>query len=340
MLLLERTVIRPLTALTRHTVAIAKQGNLAARLGSKRRDEIGVLGGEIDAMVEKLENSQATLLSSARMAGMSEVATGVIHNVGNALNSVNVSAEVVRRKLENLPTAELERISDEIRVHAADIADFLTDDPRGKKFPAWLTLIAQRMKGEQAVIARETEMLFAGLHHIKTLVKSQQDLAVNSEDWTSIVPAHELELALRLSRVADDGALEITRSVEGPESLHVQRHRLLQILVNLMKNARQAVDEAHCARKRMSLRVSITPDGQCVRFEVSDNGVGLAPERKLAIFEAGFTTKEGGHGFGLHSAANAARDMGGSLSVQSDGPGTGATFVLDLPIKEQCQLAA
>jgi signal transduction histidine kinase len=109
----------------------------------------------------------------------------------------------------------------------------------------------------------------------------------------------------------------------------VDKHKVLQILVNLVRNAKYACDESGRSDKLLTLRIEGAPGG--VRICVIDNGVGIPAENMSRLFTHGFTTRVDGHGFGLHSGALAAQELGGSLRVMSDGPGLGATFVLELP---------
>jgi C4-dicarboxylate-specific signal transduction histidine kinase len=114
----------------------------------------------------------------------------------------------------------------------------------------------------------------------------------------------------------------------------IEKHKVLQILVNLIRNAKHACDASGRADKQMAIRVS--NGGGHVRIAISDNGVGISPENLTRIFAHGFTTKKDGHGFGLHSGVLAAQEMGGQLTVHSAGPGAGATFTLELPL---CSIA-
>lgn len=116
--------------------------------------------------------------------------------------------------------------------------------------------------------------------------------------------------------------------------LRVDRHKLLQILINLLSNARHALLESHRLDKQLTLRISRQPEER-LRLEVSDNGVGIAPEHLSRMFSQGFTTKKSGHGFGLHASAQAATEMNGSLSCTSPGRGQGATFIIDLPLNPE-----
>ena len=279
---------------------------------------------------KELEDLHKQLLETSRMAGMAEVATGVLHNVGNVLNSVNVSATLVMDQVRKSKTASLAKAVQLLNAHKEDVGEFLTNDPKGRQLPAFFEALSEQLSREQAVFAKETQALQRNIEHVNLIVAMQQSFAKVSGALES-VPLHELvEDALRMS----SGALarhhiEVVRHFEAVPPVLVDRHKVLQILVNLVSNARQALDHRNKER-RLILRVKSVDNR--VRVEVTDNGAGIAPENLTRIFQHGFTTKKTGHGFGLHSGANAAKEMGGSLTVQSDGPGTGATFILELPV--------
>ena len=113
---------------------------------------------------------------------------------------------------------------------------------------------------------------------------------------------------------------------------HDPKGKQVPAFLEALNNAKQALD-ARPESRRLTLRIASSEGGR-VRVEVEDNGTGIARENLTRIFQHGFTTKKTGHGFGLHSGANTAWEMGGSLQVHSDGPGTGATFILELPLSQ------
>jgi len=128
--------------------------------------------------------------------------------------------------------------------------------------------------------------------------------------------------------------VQLVREYSRSPAVLVEKHKVLQILVNLIRNAKYALDERGHSDKRLTLRVGVNGNDM-VKILVIDNGVGIPPENLERIFAHGFTTKKHGHGFGLHSSVLAAKEMGGTLTVHSDGPGTGATFTLELPCQGQ-----
>jgi len=328
--MLQRTVIRPLTDLTAHAVRVGRSDDLSARVGSTRSDELGVLSREFDSMVAKLASSREQLVDAARLGGRAEVATAVLHNVGNVLNSVNTSAAELERSLASGALADLERLEPSLLAHADDLARWIEQDARGRHLPAFLLALAQKGREEHAALLAESRHLAEGLGHVSALVRGQEEHAGAVAPLERVSLARQVDCALKLS---EDGApgppIEIRREFEDVPDVLVPRHRLLEVLVNLLRNARQSLRAAPVEARRLVVRVARAAGG--VRVEVADNGLGIAKEHLVRIFQQHFTTKSDGHGIGLHVAANAAREMGGTLAASSDGPGTGATFVLQLP---------
>jgi sensor domain CHASE-containing protein len=343
--LLQRTVVKPIRALTEQAVAISRSEDFSQKLELDRADEIGVLSREIDAMMVKLAESRGALVKAARAAGMSEIATGVLHNVGNVLNSVNVSATLVNDKIESSGLADLKLALKTVEESAGDLRTFLAKDPRGEHLHTLLVSLAEQLESEHDVIAREAKTVTDGIEHIKELIQSQQSYAGRAGVLEIVPIQDQIEKALTISAQSASGPeIEIVREFEPVPPCAVDRHRLIEILVNLIQNARQAMQpslsiDADAVAKtelpppRLTLRL-LTGDKGFVRIEVADTGVGIPQENLSSIFTHGFTTKKSGHGFGLHASANAATEMGGGLSARSDGPGKGATFVLDLPIRK------
>ena len=127
--------------------------------------------------------------------------------------------------------------------------------------------------------------------------------------------------------------IRVVREYAHVPSIMTDRHHVLQILVNVITNAKNAMVEypanAHC----LTIRILLPPDRSgSVRLEVTDTGGGIQPENLPRLFAQGFTTRKAGHGFGLHSASISAKNLGGALQARSAGAGCGATFMLDLPL--------
>ena len=279
----------------------------------------------------ELEQLRQQLLAAQRRGEQAEMATNVLHNVGNVLNSANVSATLVIDSLRSSKISGLAKAVSLLQEHPEDLAEFLTEDPRGRQLPTYLACLAEHLHAERQVISDELESLRRSIDHIKEIVSIQQGHARDGGRKELIRVSQLVEDSLRMNDAAltrRDG-FEIIRHFTPLPPLNLDRHKVLQVLINLISNATWACDESGREDPRLSLRIGRGQDR--VRIEVTDNGVGISSENLTRIFEHGFTTRKGGHGFGLHSGALAAREMGGSLTAQSGGLGQGASFTLELP---------
>ncbi len=281
---------------------------------------------------EELELLNKRLLESSRYAGMAEVATGVLHNVGNVLNSVNVSSTLICNQVRNSRTSRLKDVILLLNKNTTDLAGFLTNDPKGKIIPSYLTNLSERLAEEQQDLLKELELLTKNIEHIKEIVAMQQNYARVSGIIESLSIRNLVEDALQMhtAALARHGIL-VVRDYQEVPVISMDKHKVLQILVNLIRNAKYAMDAAARRDKRLSVSIQLKHE-KTIQISVTDNGIGISRENLTRIFSHGFTTKRDGHGFGLHSGAIAAREMGGSLHASSDGPGQGATFVLELPL--------
>jgi two-component system NtrC family sensor kinase len=335
---LRSSVIDPIAKLTRHAVEIGASDDYSRRLDVKRTDELGALAREFDNMLGKLERSHEAMVRTARDAGMSEIATGILHNIGNVLNSVNVSANMLSTRLRESKVGKLEKLRDLVESKGEALGEFIAGDPKGKHVAPFLGEVTRSLRSEHDEQAREIASLAEGIEHMRALVAAQQELAGSSEVREPVDVRAQIELAREIAARAagPSDAPSFELAVEDFGRPRLDRHKLVQILVNLIKNASESIAERGGAGR---IRVGAALDGHSLRIEVSDDGVGIAPENLTRIFHHGFTTKRGGHGFGLHSSANAAVEMGGKLGARSEGPGRGATFVLELPLEKRAAAA-
>ena len=280
---------------------------------------------------EALHNSQQKLVETSRLAGMAEVATGVLHNVGNVLNSVNVSAGLVVEKISRSKIPQVSKAAALLTGRNGGLADYLTNDPNGKRLPDFFAKLGAFLEAENAEILREVHQLARNIEHIKEVVAMQQSYAKVSGVFEDL-PAEKLvedALALNVDAFERHG-VTVERNFATVPLVCVDRHKVLQILINLIRNAKYALDESKRPEKRLTIRIEKGTE-ESVRITVADNGIGISPENLTRIFAHGFTTRKDGHGFGLHSGANAAREIGGSLTAASEGLGQGASFTLELP---------
>jgi two-component system NtrC family sensor kinase len=325
-----RQILTEAVALHRQTI---ERDALAATLRELEAQRRATQAAEADR--EKL---QQQLLSASRAAGRAEVATGVLHNVGNVLNSMNIAVTMINNTLTQSRVANLCKGLAMLEEHSAELAQFLTSDERGKVLPGYLNKLAAVLADEQLTIRNEIQSLGQSLEHIGEVVRMQQSYAKDSTVYVPVRPEELMEDALRVNNASiGHHKVQIVRAyADLPVSL-MDKHKVLQILINLISNANNALKDRAVGERQMTLKIDSAEREaqQQIRFQVTDTGTGILPENLTRIFSHGFTTRKEGHGFGLHSAANSAQEMGGSLSAFSAGVDCGATFTLELPLKQQ-----
>jgi ligand-binding sensor domain-containing protein/signal transduction histidine kinase len=284
----------------------------------------------VNERTKDLQAAQERLVEASRKAGMAEVASNILHNVGNVLNSVNVSAGIAVNRIQNSKRSSLEKVVALIQQHAADLGSFFTTHEKGRLLPDYLHKLARQWSQDESLVIEELKSLSRNIDHIKDIVSMQQTYARVSGLVETVNLAELVEDAVRIngsSLERQEVCLLKEYSDVGPVA--TEKHKVLQILVNLIRNAKDACEEERPQSKQIQLRIS--NGGEFAKIQVIDNGIGIPPENLTKIFAHGFTTRKDGHGFGLHGSALAAKELKGSLTVHSDGPHRGATFTLTLP---------
>ncbi|HXN80915.1 MAG TPA: HAMP domain-containing sensor histidine kinase [Myxococcales bacterium] len=332
-------ITRPLRALKRAALAMGR-GELDTQVQVDSHDELGELGESFRKMARSLKDARQHLVDQkaeqieiSRRAGMADVATSVLHNVGNVLNSVNVSAAVLMDAVSRSRSTGLANAADLLQAHSGDLPGFFARDERAPRLVEYLGQLAKAAVTEQGALKKELEGLQTNIDHIKTIVNMQQSHAKRGGMVEELDVEELVEGAVRLSLVENEHSpVQLLRDYAAPFKVSTDRHKVSQILLNLITNAKQALGEEP-GRNQITVR-SRSATGRLV-IEVQDTGCGIPSENLTRVFNYGFTTKTDGHGFGLHASGCAAIELGGSLRCTSEGPGTGATFTLDLPLHPQ-----
>ncbi|CAM2067595.1 Histidine kinase [Sulfidibacter corallicola] len=286
---------------------------------------------------DALRKAQQRLLETAHSSGMAEIATGVLHNIGNILNSVNISTEEIALTLKNSKIKGFLKANEMMRGHADDLTEYLVHHDKGKLIPGYYLSLGEAIADEQHTLQEEINALTNKVNMMRDVISTQQNYAKASlytED-VRVIDLIEDSLKLQLASLQKQG-VKIQRSFDSDPKGSVAKVKLVHVLTNLIKNAKEAMqgNDAQNKVQHLSIKMEKIEDNM-VQVFVQDNGVGIAHENLEKIFNHGFTTKANGHGFGLHTCANFMTEMGGDLSVQSDGPGKGATFVVTFPLDER-----
>jgi signal transduction histidine kinase len=295
---------------------------------------LAALEGEIEErtrMQIEVERIHREPLETSRLAGMTEIATNVLHNVGNVLNSVNVSASLVTDRVTQSPAVKLTRVVAMLKEHEGDLGAFITNDVKGRRIPSYLGKLSEQILADQAATIEELQSLSSNIEHIKEIVAMQQNYARVSGVKELVNVRNLAEDSLRMNLGAlDRHGVKVIRHYQNVPLINVEKHKILQILINLLRNAKYACDDSGRLDKQVTLRVA-NGNGR-IKISVMDHGIGIPNENLNRIFNHGFTTRKNGRGFGLHGGALAAKEMGGALTASSEGPGKGACFTLELPL--------
>ena len=295
-----------------------------------RNKPIKVVKFALDLTKEREAAEKVAMVT--RQAELSEIANGVIHNIGNVLNSINTSAHLLEKTVKSSRCGVLSKAASMIWDNKDNLADFFTKDVKGKHFPQLIHEVATALGKEHIAIGDELKHLVERVDHVKEIINMQQSFALmnGTTEYQSIVHLMESSLKMLEMMQAD---IRVDRHFENVPKIKTKKHKVLQIFVNLLSNAKHALHDLESSKKLLT--VSIFCDKEYINVEVKDCGVGIPAENLEKIFSHGFTTKKRGHGFGLHSSINAAEELGGHLSAKSDGIGRGATFILKLPLERE-----
>jgi signal transduction histidine kinase len=271
---------------------------------------------------------------AARRAGMADIATSVLHNIGNVLNSTNTSVALMQENIDNSKAQSLEKVADILTKHSEDLSQFLSADPAGKNIPNFIKILSDELKKERSQLSEETVALQKNIQHIKDIITMQHSVSGSIGMMEKVNISDLLENAITINKTDALAHIEIVRDYQPIKKVISDQVKLLQIFVNLIKNAIDSLLESEVKHKKLSIELH-EKDDKHFEVKITDNGLGIEKDNILKIFTYGYTTKETGHGFGLHTSAVSAQDMGGLLTAKSPGLGKGATFTIVLPYESR-----
>jgi sensor domain CHASE-containing protein len=330
---LRRMVLRPVSKLTRHAVEIGEGDDLTKRMNIRRADEIGVLAREFDRMVDKLADARRRLVDHSFEAGAAQAASGVLHNIGNAMTPLGVTVAMLQERLRAAPAGEIEMVLDEIEAATGDPARRADLQQFVRLASRELVQVVARASDDVAAVARQADVIQAALaQQLRSSrcgpVVEKVPLPALVEQGIEMVPP---ELRRRL-------AIEMDESLQAAGALPVPRITLQQVCQNLVQNAAEAARDP--GRERGRLRISCVieagDDGDArLTFRFADDGMGIPAADLPRIFENGFSTRSRdlNQGIGLHWCANAIQALGGCIRAESP-PQGGATLYVTLPLRQ------
>ncbi|MBN1172494.1 MAG: GAF domain-containing protein, partial [Micromonosporaceae bacterium] len=332
MLILEHNLSRSAFTADRLDAVRLIAGQLAVSL------ENAVLYEELERRVrectQELHSAQSRLASVTRNAGAAGTGSRVLHAIGTVLTGANASVDLVASRTLTSTADALAGAIGRLRAHGAGLGDHLARDEEGRMLPEYLASISTALNAERRDCAEQLERLVTNLDLIMSIVAAQQPRpggpASNWSEPTRI--AALVEEAVRVNaRALQRHRVTVVRPLGDLPVVLLDRLKVLLILTNLISNARAAVAAVPGGSRTVTISAELIARDR-LRIAVTDSGEGIPPEQLSRIFARGFSTRSGGHGFGLHHCAVAAQEMGGTLVATSDGLGYGASFALDLPV--------
>ena len=301
--------------------------------------QLGMLLGRVFERAHAAEERDALndqVIAASRRAGMAEVASGVLHDVGNVLNSITVSSNLLLERVQTTTTKRVGNFANLLRENQDNLAEFLTTEEKGKKAIKYMEQLARQLDEEQKLFENELRSLLKNVDHVKNIVRRQQSYASPSSVKEYVQINNLINDSLKINNLhTGTRGIRVNKELAGLPEVNIDKHNFIQILNNLLSNAKQAL-QGQDSNPSIKVISKLVPEDKEINISVTDNGCGISQGDSKNIFEFGFTTKKDGHGFGLHTSANTAQAMGGKLLFKSDGIGLGTTFTLTVPY-EPCE---
>lgn len=278
-------------------------------------------------LLEKLDNSFKKLVEQAHRAGMAEIASGILHNVSNILNSVSVSIHLIKDLIHGAPIDSLNKANQLLEENIDNLDSFLGKDPKGKRLTQFYLKLGDSFNDLQARLLENIYRLAEKINLINDIVTAQQNYTGirSTLEELDVIPIIEDALKMNLLSL-EKYHIKIIKNYDNLVKAFMQKTKLFHVLVNLITNAKDAMIEVPESKRK--LVITTQEAGNEKQIRISDTGHGILPDLLESIFAYGYTTKKDGHGFGLHSCANYMTEMEGKIWAESDGPGKGATFII------------
>ncbi len=306
-----------------------------AQLSDKNK-QITEQKDQLSKTLTELRETQRTLVDVAHRAGMAEIATGILHNVGNVLNSVKVSSQILKERIEKSKISGLKNALGLIKEHTTDLAGYITSDEKGKLLPEYLIKVGETLENEQDTYLNELSNLHTGVDHIEEIVRVQQDYAGGSGIVESASLSKMMDDVLKMNQdIFNKHQIKVVKHFKEIVPISAEKGKLMQVFVSVIKNAWESLLIKDDRDKVITINISEDKENKCQIVDIIDNGVGVAKENLNKIFSYGFTTKKDGKGYGLHTSAIIMAKLNGKVSVHSNNDKKGAKFTVAIPNSNQ-----
>ncbi len=289
------------------------------------------MGRDITALSKAQEEVKEREVQLANESGKAEVVADILHNVGNVLNSINVSVLEIHKSLDESKLPSLQKAVNLFDEHAHDLGSYLQNDEKGKLIPGFIQKVSSKLVEEQSAIFNEIAQLEKRLEVINHILELQQNvnrpsLYVKLESLNEMLDtASEILMQKLINR-----NIKLIKHVDESIKIKCIRSKIIHVFVNLIKNSIEAFDNRE-SKEPLVIDVSCVDSPEYYVFTIKDNGAGIDEEHLNHIFNHGFTTKSKGFGFGLHSCATTIQEIRGKILAESAGKGMGSSIIIHFP---------
>jgi len=296
-------------------------------------DALESVQAELASVRKQLTEAELVLVNQAHEAGVAEMAVGVLHNIGNAITPAKVGTSILLKNLTESP------LRNHLATAIAPLKDVLEKsdlaEAEKRRYMSILTLLPDSIKDEYDRTIAEIHKIRDKQEHVESIISLQMK-------YSHMVGT---ERKVSLSRMADDAINMLEESLR-KRDIHIEKQfgtipdiraeesKLLQILVNLIKNAYESMDHITSGRT-LWLKTFVDPEQAYVCLAIRDNGVGFEAAAHEKLFAYGYTSKARGSGFGLHCSLTYLKAHQGKITAHSDGVGQGSEFTIYLPIQQK-----
>ncbi|MGL1902584.1 MAG: PAS domain-containing sensor histidine kinase [Fibrobacterales bacterium] len=279
---------------------------------------------------QQLIESQNILIENAHAAGKAEVATSVLHNVGNLLNTLIFSYESMNDIHEGSTAQKLIDASNLLREHEDNLMDFVVNNPKGETLLKYFIALSDECGNERDSMDYHLGRMLDKITAIRDVIRSQQEFATAPVENQEIDPRTVVSDTIEMiGGSLQQYSIQVIQDYHSHKTFVAQKSKVQHILVNLLKNAKEELMFNPFGDR--VIVITVGGDAQHLSISVSNNGRKIREDLLGKIFSHGFTTKDNGHGFGLHSCANYMTEMGGSISVKNN-ESRGVCFTMEFQV--------
>ena len=294
---------------------------------------------EVSNIIEYEEKMKSVVEANALQAGKLEMSSGILHDIGNAVTAFGSEIAKLQQELQWRELNDLKKLIKLFDGKSEKIDEALGPG-KGKALLKFLHALNGSLNQRQTDISGISTQLYETTRHIQEILNIQRHYVKGKKkgERAPVKLRNIIEDALSIQeRTLEKRGITITKDIplDIPE-ISGDKTKLIQVVINILKNAGEAFDEVHDDReKEMSLALSVLENEPMIELLISDNAIGLEPQIGPKLLEKGNTSKNTGTGFGLYNCKQIIETHQGEIDISSEGPNLGAKVRLTFPLMEK-----